>query len=332
LHRIGVLTTDKETFKRYVAAFYESNAFSGPSIYFHNRVITLVRSKAIGQLLEDDHFLEYLYATLASWGMHRMGRGGAKMTDFPRFKCSILSCKKLISDLKPYKLDGLTENNKRHVFDLLRKVFASLRIMESQSNLVANSKILHHMLPDLVPPIDRQYTLRFFYATKLTSKTIPPVKKDDETSLFLEIMDYFCTICKKLRLTENDYDQTEPLNTSVPKVIDNAIIGFIKKRAIATSSSIIPTPSPSRKAELPRSKYHQLGEYLKGSKKTVETISYQQIEGIIGTSLPSSAYRHRAWWANSGHPQARIWVDAGWKVSSVNLGKSVTFAKNPSNR
>jgi hypothetical protein len=27
---------------------------------------------------------------------------------------------------------------------------------------VANSKALHHLLPDLVPPIDRNYTLMFF--------------------------------------------------------------------------------------------------------------------------------------------------------------------------
>ena len=31
------------------------------------------------------------------------------------------------------------------------------------AQIVANSKALHHLLPALVPPIDREYTFRFFY-------------------------------------------------------------------------------------------------------------------------------------------------------------------------
>ena len=31
------------------------------------------------------------------------------------------------------------------------------------------SKVLHHVLPDLVPPIDRQYTFKFFYGRTLLS-------------------------------------------------------------------------------------------------------------------------------------------------------------------
>ena len=33
--------------------------------------------------------------------------------------------------------------------------------MASDTSLVGNSKVMHHMLPNIVPPIDREYTLWF---------------------------------------------------------------------------------------------------------------------------------------------------------------------------
>jgi len=75
------------------------------------------------------------------------------------------------------------------------------------------------------------------------------------------------------------------------------------------------------------SKYHKLEEYLRNIKKQVLTLSYDEIESILGFKLPPSAYKHRAWWANGGHSQANSWLNAGWEVSSIELGKSVTFRK-----
>lgn len=73
------------------------------------------------------------------------------------------------------------------------------------------------------------------------------------------------------------------------------------------------------------SKYRQLQQYLADSRNQVETLSYAEIERILGFELPSSAYVHREWWANGGHSQAQAWMAVGWKVESVQLGVSVTF-------
>jgi hypothetical protein len=59
--------------ERYHLAYYQADTFRGPSLYFHHRAL---------QTRNSEDFLahlEYVYATLASWGMHRMGRGGSKM-------------------------------------------------------------------------------------------------------------------------------------------------------------------------------------------------------------------------------------------------------------
>ena len=51
------------------------------------------------------------------------------------------------------------------------------------------------------------------------------------------------------------------------------------------------------------------------------TLSFQQMEIILGFTLPPSARKHRAWWANPGtsydHPYAQSWLAAGWKVDTV---------------
>src|SRR6476660_1425763 len=64
-------------------AYSRAETFGGPSLYFHRRALDTRRSPASLQ------HLEYVYATLASWGMHRMGAGGSKMRAFDVFRDSV---------------------------------------------------------------------------------------------------------------------------------------------------------------------------------------------------------------------------------------------------
>lgn len=52
------------------------------------------------------------------------------------------------------------------------------------------------------------------------------------------------------------------------------------------------------------------------------------MESILGFKLPPSATKYREWWANHyGNSQAKGWMDYGWQVDTVELGKKVTFHK-----
>ena len=44
----------------------------------------------------------------------------------------------------------------------VRPAYYALDLTESNATVVANAKALHHLVSDLIPPIDRQYTIRFF--------------------------------------------------------------------------------------------------------------------------------------------------------------------------
>jgi hypothetical protein len=60
------------------------------------------------------------------------------------------------------------------------------------------------------------------------------------------------------------------------------------------------------------------------------TLSFDQIEEILGNKLPESARQHRSWWANDsvGHVQSQQWLEVGWRVSYINMGEGrITFAR-----
>lgn len=73
------------------------------------------------------------------------------------------------------------------------------------------------------------------------------------------------------------------------------------------------------------SKYEPLREHLARLEDVVWAAKLNQVEEIIGSSLPKSAREHRTWWANSGgslvHQNA--WLDAGWRVERTDLMRDV---------
>lgn len=60
-------------------------------------------------------------------------------------------------------------------------------------------------------------------------------------------------------------------------------------------------------------------------------LSFQQIEVILGESLPLAAYHYQAWWVNSRMVgfHAANWLESGFEVSEVRLGDYVEFRKKP---
>jgi hypothetical protein len=79
------------------------------------------------------------------------------------------------------------------------------------------------------------------------------------------------------------------------------------------------------------SKYEPLYDHLKPVRANELTMSFTEIEAVLGAPLPVSARQHKAWWANSsgkGHTQPTCWHNAGWKTANVNLvDENVTFIR-----
>jgi hypothetical protein len=67
------------------------------------------------------------------------------------------------------------------------------------------------------------------------------------------------------------------------------------------------------------SKYDPLKKHLAERSEPVVSLSFGEIERILGFSLPPSARKHRAFWANGGHLIASAWLDAGRRMTHVDL-------------
>lgn len=77
-------------------------------------------------------------------------------------------------------------------------------------------------------------------------------------------------------------------------------------------------------------KFEALKVHLRGQTDDVVTLSFNQIEGILGFPLPASARKHGAWWTNSksGGAQSRAWTEIGWSTERDMRGGTVTFRRN----
>ena len=78
------------------------------------------------------------------------------------------------------------------------------------------------------------------------------------------------------------------------------------------------------------SKYDLLRDYLNGQRFSELTLSFRDIEKIIGSHLPRSAERPQ-WWANEtskvGYLQRRAWLDAKFDAFLIPGARKVQFLK-----
>ena len=76
-----------------------------------------------------------------------------------------------------------------------------------------------------------------------------------------------------------------------------------------------------------QSKYESLENHLKSKTKADSsiTLSFSELNKLLPSPLPESAYTHRPWWANqkdsASRPQAKSWMSAGFEVEEVKQTK-----------
>jgi len=167
-------------------------------------------------LLKDEKIYPLIMKTLKAWNMDQRG---AKLTTVEKFKQSILqnNLKENLIELSRYKLFSTRRRQiETEIVELLENVFLNLKVMETKRRLVGGSKALHFLLPNLLMPIDNKYTMNFFSISTDVNRELNTFK-----TIFIESYN----ITRGLCLTQNEVDGKR-WNTSVPKLIDNAIIGF----------------------------------------------------------------------------------------------------------
>ena len=81
------------------------------------------------------------------------------------------------------------------------------------------------------------------------------------------------------------------------------------------------------------SKYTPLEIHLRKLRGSSVSMTFDEIENIIGAKLPPSADIHRAWWSNnpSNGVITQAWLNAGYKSADVDMkGRKLVFRKSES--
>lgn len=81
----------------------------------------------------------------------------------------------------------------------------------------------------------------------------------------------------------------------------------------------------------PGSKYYPLFEHLQYCNQEETTLTFAEIEALMGSLLPGSALSKKNWWSNrdsSSALQAGAWISASYHIKSVDLNQqAVTFRR-----
>ena len=200
-------------FPRFLHAFEENCPFKRYSqLEYHVKTIKRLKQRAsVGRALADESFLRSLHDTLQAWGI---GARGSDLKPLAQFASALRHRESEIASFEGLALDqpGL---NTEPLSGRLWHLVNALDIVTNDQKIVAGTKALHHLLPELVIPVDGAYTKPFF------GWHIPQFQYQQE-SCFRKA---FMAFAKVARAANPRRYVSAGWSSSITKVIDNALVG-----------------------------------------------------------------------------------------------------------
>lgn len=107
-------------------------------------------------------------------------------------------------------------------------------------------------------------------------------------------------------------------------------VAQLEERVNMQQNSVSYIERPAFPAECANSKYKALSEFLYESWEKKIELSYEQLEDVLGFSLPASAHNlPQSYWANTEyHTYAKSWLKLGYKAKVDAENKKVIFERN----
>jgi hypothetical protein len=211
-----------EQFAFYVEKFDRKPAFTDDQLNTHLATLRRRRELANSRVaVADNEFLDNLYNTLRLW---KIGRRKSKLVPFAEFT-HLLHCR----GESIAKLDRLALDEKLDIDATIPNIWnliETLGIVDNQNTVVAGTKCLHHILPELVPPMDRDFTVTFFDASTFQSRP---------KAFFDHAFRTFAYIAKHVNPVQYI---GERWRSSGPKIIDNAVVSFCQFNGIESRQRI----------------------------------------------------------------------------------------------
>jgi hypothetical protein len=144
-----------------------------------------------------------------------MASRGARLADLDRFQASIRRQAQDICRLEPFTI-AAPETTFSNLIPSISTIIQTLDINDNHTKVVVGSKALHHLLPDLIPPMDRAYTGRFFAWPRLYSQH----RQAEILREGLTVFNQLARMCQPERLVGMRW------RTSATKILDNAVVAY----------------------------------------------------------------------------------------------------------
>jgi hypothetical protein len=208
-------------FDRYVQVYDDLVPFRRAGQYeLHRRAIERRRElgSAVAAVMDDD-FTADLHATLLAWGI---GRRASRLVPLEVFRARLRAHHGVLGVFDGLVLEDVSIGQVGRVTLHVDRLIAQLGVVENKARIVAGTKTLHHILPDLVPPMDRAWTGAFFGWTDMDPQ-------HNQSRIFSDAFQACAEIARAAhpsRLVGSGW------RTSSTKLIDNALIGYCKTNSV----------------------------------------------------------------------------------------------------
>lgn len=203
-----------EQFDGLVAEYDRSVPFRRSGQYeLHRRTIDLRRELGTARAaIESRRFAVLLHDTLQKWGI---GRRASRLVPVEQFHDRLLGVAGSVDELDRLSIEdaGLDATEVASAVDA---VIRQLNVVSNQSIIVAGTKTLHHLLPDLVPPMDRRWTGAFFGWWPID----PQIR---HTTIFTEA---YCALVHIANAATPSRLVGDGWRTSATKLLDNAVVAY----------------------------------------------------------------------------------------------------------
>jgi hypothetical protein len=198
-------------------SYFETNGPFRRSDQLRQHRETIDRRLELGSAaaaVTDEQFQRALYKTLRAWGI---GARGSRLKPFDAFVATLSRLKEPVAQLETAIIDDQRLDVSATI-DTLWTLQSQLEIVENAATLVPVTKALHHMLPELVVPMDREYTQMFFGWHN-------PQFQYGQRTCFAEAFGAFVKIARAANPSQY---VNRGWNSSRTKVLDNALVGLVQ--------------------------------------------------------------------------------------------------------
>jgi CBS domain-containing protein len=142
-----------------------------------------------------------------------------------------------------------------------------------------------------------------------------------------EPTDMFVKLMEPVRETRNNLAHFRGRLNLIQRDALIQALNWLANRPKAEISKVVNVPASAAIAystDMAGGNYGSLQNWLQEQRKNKEKdirVKFQDIETLLGESLPPSAKEHRSWWENDyiDNKQSLSWLQAGWRVEDVDL-------------